>query len=125
MSCHDSTFYPHSNVPDDYEVLFLQGGGTGEFAAIPLNLTYGQDDVVSYVVTGTWSSKAAKEAEKYAKVHYVLPKTASYISVPPRSEWDIETSARYLYYTDNETVNGRSLLFDPLTGPMLLIFCRS
>ena len=90
-------------------MLFLQGGGTGQFAAIPLNLTKGPDDVVDYLVTGQWSSKAAKEAEKYAKVNYVLPKTDSYSTVPPRDVWKLSSKATYVYYTDNETLHGKAV----------------
>ena len=61
-------------------MLFLQGGATGQFASIPLNLmTSGKAD---YIVTGTWSNKAAKEAEKYGTVNYVLPKTSKYTTIP-------------------------------------------
>lgn len=95
-----------SDVPDNYQVLFLQGGGTGQFAAVPLNLTRGTDDVVDYLVTGVWSSKAAKEAEKYATVHYTFPKTDSYIDIPAREQWTLSPNATYLYYTDNETIHG-------------------
>ncbi len=95
-----------SAIPDDYQILFLHGGGTGQFAAVPLNLTSGKDDVVDYVVTGTWSNKAALEAEKYATVHYPFPKLESYTKIPPTSEWTLSPNATYLYYTDNETVHG-------------------
>ncbi len=87
-------------------MLFLQGGGTGQFAAVPLNLTSGPDDVVDYIVTGQWSSKAAKEAEKYANVNYVLPKTDTYCGIPPQNSWTLSPNARYVYYTDNETLHG-------------------
>lgn len=95
-----------SGVPENYVILFLQGGGTGQFAAVPLNLTTGKKDVVDYFVTGTWSNKAAKEAEKYATVHYTLPKTDSYIAIPPSNEWSLSPNATYVYYCDNETVHG-------------------
>ena len=95
-----------SQVPDSHEVLLLQGGGTGQFAAIPLNLTSGKDDVVDYLVTGTWSNKAAKEAEKYVTVNYVVPKKDTFTSIPPKSEWNLSPNAVYVYYTDNETVHG-------------------
>ena len=96
----------YSQVPDNYDILFLQGGGTGQFAAVPLNLTTGPENVLDYVVTGVWSSKAATEAEKYAKVNYVLPKTDSYKTIAPTSEWKLSPNATYVYYTDNETVHG-------------------
>jgi phosphoserine aminotransferase len=66
-------------IPDNYKVLFLQGGGTGEFAAVPLNLMgYKPDRCADYICTGAWSAKAAKEAEKYGKVNQVVPKTDKY-----------------------------------------------
>ncbi len=61
---------------------------------------------MDYLVTGTWSKKAAEEAKKYATVHYPFPKADSYTTIPPRSEWNLSPNATYLYYTDNETVHG-------------------
>jgi phosphoserine aminotransferase len=81
---------------------------------VPLNLTAKKSDVVEYFVTGTWSNKAAKEAEKYATVHYVLPKTESYTNIPPSSEWTLSPDATYVYYCDNETVHGRYSVSPPL-----------
>lgn len=61
--------------------MFLQGGGSGQFSAVPLNLIALKGDrCADYLVTGTWSSKAAKEAEKYGKVNVVHPKLDSYTS---------------------------------------------
>lgn len=92
------------NIPNNYKVLFLQGGATGQFASIPLNLmTTGKAD---YIVTGTWSNKAAKEAEKYGKVNLVLPKTSKYTSIPDKSTWNLNPDADYCYYCVNETVQG-------------------
>ena len=99
--------YLISNIPGNYEILFLQGGGTGQFAAVPLNLTRGSEDVVDYLVTGQWSSKAAKEAEKYATVHYPFPKMESFTCIPPREEWQLSPNATYVYFCDNETVHGK------------------
>ncbi len=74
-------FFDFRNIPDNYKVLFLQGGGTGQMASIPLNLMgLKENGVADYIVTGTWSQKAAKEAEKYGKVNMVLPKLESYTS---------------------------------------------
>lgn len=56
------------SIPDNYKVLFMQGGASTQFAAVPLNLTASNDDVVDYIVTGSWSKKAAQEGKKYAKV---------------------------------------------------------
>jgi len=92
------------NIPTNYKVLFLQGGATGQFASIPLNLmTTGKAD---YIVTGTWSNKAAKEAEKYGQVNYVLPKTSKYTNIPEPSTWKLNPEADYCYYCVNETVQG-------------------
>lgn len=96
-----------SGIPDNYQVLLLQGGGTAQFAAIPLNLTEHKDDVVDYVVTGTWSNKAVKEAEKYCEVNLVLPKTSNHTTIPDQSEWNLSSNAKYVYYCSNETVHGK------------------
>lgn len=92
--------------------MFLQGGGTGQFAAIPLNLTAGKDDVVDYLVTGVWSKKAAQEAKKYATVNYPLPETDSYTTIPPQDQWKLSPNATYLYYADNETVHGACVVLN-------------
>lgn len=74
-------FLLHRNIPGNYKVIFLQGGGSGQFSAVPLNLIgLKEGRCADYVVTGAWSAKAAKEAEKYAKVNIVHPKLGSYTS---------------------------------------------
>lgn len=76
------------NIPANYKVLFLQGGGSGQFSAIPLNLIGLKKDMCAdYVVTGTWSEKAAKEAEKYGKINIVHPKMDSYTSTSLWNLW--------------------------------------
>ncbi|EEZ98123.1 probable phosphoserine aminotransferase [Tribolium castaneum] len=103
------------NVPDNYKVLFMQGGGTGAFAAVALNLM-NRTGVADYAVTGTWSSKAAKEAAKYGKVNLVFPKADKPGSIPPESSWTLNPDASYVYYCDNETVDGVEFPFIP-TSP--------
>ncbi|KAJ1527694.1 hypothetical protein ONE63_007653 [Megalurothrips usitatus] len=93
------------NVPSNYKVIFLQGGGTGQFAAVALNLM-GRTGSADYIVTGSWSAKAAKEAAKYGKVNLVFPKTDKYTDIPPKSSWNLSSEASYVYYCDNETVHG-------------------
>ncbi|XP_003382931.1 PREDICTED: phosphoserine aminotransferase-like [Amphimedon queenslandica] len=110
-------------IPDNYKVLLLQGGGTGEFAALPLNLTQSSDEVADYFVTGTWSQKSAKEAEKYIKVNYVLPKTSKYIEVPHESKWQLTPEASYVYYCDNETVHGVEFPSIPNVGEGKTLVC--
>ncbi|KAL3887362.1 hypothetical protein ACJMK2_027304 [Sinanodonta woodiana] len=96
------------NIPINYKVLFLQGGGSGQFSAIPLNLIgLKPDHTADYIVTGSWSSTAAKEAEKYGKVSRVLPKLDSFTVIPDQSTWNLNPDATYLYYCANETINGK------------------
>ncbi|KAI5698103.1 hypothetical protein M8J75_001692 [Diaphorina citri] len=85
------------NVPNNYKILFLQGGGTGMFAAVAMNLI-GRTGKADYVVTGSWSKKAAAEAEKYGKVNLVIPKVSKYVSIPDQSTWNRDPEASYLYY---------------------------
>ncbi|XP_023245275.1 probable phosphoserine aminotransferase isoform X3 [Copidosoma floridanum] len=92
------------HIPDNYKVMFLQGGGSGLFAAVPLNMM--KTGSADYIVTGSWSSKAAKEAAKYGKVNLVLPKTSKYTEIPEKSAWNLDPNASYVYYCDNETIHG-------------------
>lgn len=99
-------------IPDTYSVLFLQGGGTGLFAAVAMNLM-SRSGSADYIVTGSWSAKAAKEAEKYGKVNLVLPKRDKYLEIPDPSTWKLDPKASYVYYCDNETVNGVEFPYVP------------
>lgn len=93
------------NIPDNYKVLFLQGGGNQQFAAVPMNLM--KNGVADYIVTGQWAKKAAKEAEKYGKVNVVASsadKTFSYI--PDCSNLAIDKDADYVYICHNNTIYG-------------------
>ncbi|CAG08612.1 unnamed protein product, partial [Tetraodon nigroviridis] len=110
------------NIPDNYQVMFLQGGGSGQFSAVPLNLMgLKADRCADYLVTGTWSSKAAKEAEKYGKVNVVHPKLDSYTKIPDSSSWTLNPSASYVYYCCNETVHGVEFNFIPETNGVVLV----
>jgi len=93
------------NIPSNYRVLFLQSGGVGQFAGVPLNLlpAGGQAD---YLVTGSWSKKAVSEANKFGKVNLVLPKDRQFTGVPEQSTWKTNPEAAYLYYCANETIEG-------------------
>lgn len=104
MSNFKQTFF-YSNVPPNYKILFTHGGGWGGFAAIAMNLMNrtGQAD---YIVTGTWSANAAKEAAKYGEVNLVFPKNNTY-SIPDPKTWNLNPNASYVYYCDNETVDGK------------------
>lgn len=93
-------------IPDNYKVLFMQGGATAQFAAIPLNLL-GDKKKADYVVTGAWGKKAAAEAKKYCEVNYVYNgESDKFTTVLDTAEWKCDPEAAYLHYTDNETVHG-------------------
>jgi phosphoserine aminotransferase len=100
-------------VPEQYKVLFLQGGATGQFACIPMNLT-AADDRVDYVNTGAWSKKALLEARRYCHVNVAADAADSgYHSVPPQTAWQLTPGASYLHYTPNETIGGVEFPFVP------------
>ena len=100
-------------IPPDYRVLFLQGGATGQFAAIPLNLA-GTDSVADYVDTGHWSKRAMHEARRYCQVHVAADAAGSdYCSVPAATSWRLTPGAAYLHYTPNETIGGLEFPFVP------------
>ena len=93
------------NIPDNYKVLFLQGGASQQFAAVPMNLM--KNGVADYIVTGQWAKKAAQEAEKYGKVNVIASsadKTFSYI--PDCSDLDIPEDLDYVYICENNTIYG-------------------
>ncbi|CAM8905135.1 unnamed protein product [Rhodiola kirilowii] len=94
------------SIPDQYAVLFLQGGATTQFAAIPLNLCK-PDDQVDYVVTGSWSDKAFKEAQKYCKPNVIWSgKSDKYTKIPAFEDLDQNAHAKYLHICANETIHG-------------------
>jgi len=108
-------------VPDNYKVLFLQGGATGQFAAIPLNLT-APGARVDYVNTGSWSKKAIGEAKKYAEVTVIADEAASnYSTVPAQGSLQVSDGAAYLHYTANETIGGVEFPYVPEAGDVPLV----
>ena len=107
-------------VPAGYKVLFLQGGATGQFAAIPLNLTT-RDSTADYVNTGAWSKKAIGEAKKYCRVNVAADAGGPYTSIPPQSQWRLTAGASYLHYTPNETIGGVEFHWVPDTGSVPLV----
>jgi phosphoserine aminotransferase len=93
-------------VSDDYHVLFLQGGATGQFAAIPMNLTQA-DDTIDFIETGAWSKKAIKEAKKYCNVNVAASSADSnFDHIPDQGVWQLRDNARLLHICSNETIGG-------------------
>ncbi|BCX89180.1 phosphoserine aminotransferase [Methylomarinovum tepidoasis] len=100
-------------VSDEYHCLFLQGGATGQFAAIPMNLL-GDRRIMSYVLTGSWGKKAAAEAKKYGEVMIAASsEDAKFTTIPDPAAWDVDPEAVYLHYTSNETIGGVEFPFVP------------
>ena len=93
-------------IPENYRVLFMHGGATMQFAAVPLNLL-GDRASADYVETGSWSAKAIGEARKYGSVNVAASSAASnFDRVPPLAEWRLDGSAAYLHICSNETIGG-------------------
>ena len=108
------------NIPDNYKVLFLQGGASTQFSAIPMNLK--KNGKAAYIVTGQWAKKAAAEAEKYIDVVRVASsedKTFSYI--PDCSDLDIPEDADYVYICENNTIYGTKYKALPNTKGHILV----
>lgn len=107
-------------IPDNYKVLFLQGGASQQFAMIPMNLM--KNRVADYIITGQWAKKAAQEAEKYGKVNRVASsadKTFSYI--PDCSDLPISEDADYVYICENNTIYGTKFKELPNTKGKILV----
>jgi phosphoserine aminotransferase len=108
-------------ISADYRVLFLQGGATGQFSAIPLNLA-SSDSSVLYLHTGAWSQKAIAEARRYASVTVLADeKDSRYSTVPAQDSYSVDPSAAYLHYTPNETIGGVEFDYIPDTQGVALV----
>ncbi|HET6804214.1 MAG TPA: 3-phosphoserine/phosphohydroxythreonine transaminase [Frateuria sp.] len=108
-------------IPEDYAVLFLQGGATQHFAQIPMNLA-GPDGAADYVVSGHWSEKAASEAAPYLRVNVAASSKADgYLHLPGRREWRLDPQAAYVHYTPNETIHGVEFHDVPEVGDVPLV----
>ena len=108
------------NIPDNYKVLFLQGGGSTQFAMIPLNLM--KNKVADYIITGQWAKKAAAEAKRYGRVNELASsadKTFSYI--PDVSKIKVSDDADYVYICHNNTIYGTTYHNLPDTKGKILV----
>ena len=108
-------------IPDNYKVLYVQGGATAMMSMVPLNLL-ANGETGNYFVTGSWSSKAHKEAKRLANVHIAADSSdEKYYTIPHPDVWDISDNAAYLYYTDNETITGVEFADVPEVGDVPLV----
>ena len=108
------------NIPDNYKVLFLQGGASQQFAAVPMNLM--KNKKAAYIVTGQWAKKAYQEAQIYGEAVAVTSsadKTSSYI--PDCSDLDIPEDADYVYICENNTIYGTKFKELPNTKGKTLV----
>lgn len=108
-------------VPDNYKVLFLQGGASSQFAMVPMNLLKGKDSA-DYINTGYWSKKAINEAKRYCKVNIAATgELRNFTTIPPRAEWKLNPESAYVHYTPNETIGGVEFQEIPDVGNIPLV----
>ena len=109
-------------VPEDYQVLFLQGGASLQFSMIPINLLRGQELSASYILTGAWGSKAAAEARREGRVHVAWDgRGANFVRVPDDEELDLPAASAYVHCTSNETIQGVQFRRPPAIGDAPLV----
>jgi phosphoserine aminotransferase len=108
-------------IPDNYKVLFLQGGASSQFAMVPINLLNGKKKA-DYLLTGQWSKKAVAEAKRYCDVNLVVDTTDSkFTTVPDAASLKFDPEAAYVHYTPNETIVGVEFDYIPDTGNVPLV----
>ena len=108
-------------IPNNYKVLFMQGGAAGQFGIIPMNLLNGKTSA-DYVYTGQWSKKAISEAKKFCKVNVAASsEDQNFTYAPPQAKWKLDPNAAYVHYTSNETIGGVEFNWIPETGNVPLV----
>lgn len=108
-------------IPDDYAVLFLQGGARLAFSAIPMNLGSGNSSF-NYILTGSWGKYAAQEATKFGEVHTAWDgKATNFDRLPTQPDLKLDRQAAYLYYVSNETIQGVQYSTVPAAGDVPLV----
>jgi phosphoserine aminotransferase len=108
-------------IPDSYEVLFLFGGASCQFAMVPMNLL-GNRKGADYLYTGLWSAKALAEARRFCEVNIAVTGEAdNFMSIPETETWKLDSDAAYVYYTANETIGGLEFHTIPEVGQVPLV----
>lgn len=108
-------------IPNNYKVLFLQGGASQQFAQIPLNLMR-EDQKADYIDTGIWSRKAIEEANRFGAVNVAASgKEYNYFAIPGQNEWKLSKDAAYVHYTSNETIGGVEFDWIPQVADVPLV----
>ncbi len=109
------------NIPDDYEVLFMQGGASSQFAMVPMNLMTGSGKA-DYILTGQFSTKAYKEAVKYGDAQVAAStKDANFTYIPGQEELNLRPDADYVHICENNTIYGSKWYYTPDTGSVPLV----
>jgi phosphoserine aminotransferase len=108
-------------IPKNYQVLFLAGGASAQFAMVPLNLLV-NNQKADYIDTGIWSKKAIEEARKYGMINVAATSQKQDVSyIPEQAEWSLDPNAAYVHYTPNETIEGIEFNWVPDTGSVPLV----
>ena len=108
-------------IPQNYKVLFLQGGASSQFAMVPMNLYRGKASA-DYLNTGEWSKKAISEAKKYGQVNVIASSAdKSFTYAPAVNTWKLDPNAAYVHFTPNETIGGVEIFDTPNTGNVPLV----
>ena len=109
-------------IPDNYRVLFLQGGARLQFSMVPMNLLRGTKKSADYLLTGTWGNKAIEEARNVGDVRVVWDgRETNYDRLPEADQLDLNPDAAYAYFTSNETIQGVQFLREPEVGDVPLV----
>jgi phosphoserine aminotransferase len=110
------------NIPNNYQVLFLQGGASLQFSMIPMNFL-GKREIADYIVTGAWGEKAILEAQRCGNAREIYTtKETGYKSVPAQEALRFTTDAKFIHYTSNETIEGVEFKYD-LDGEGIPVIC--
>lgn len=110
------------NVPDNYRVLFLQGGSRLQFSMVPMNLLRGSGKSADYIVTGTWGKTALQEAIREGATRVAYDgKATNFDRLPKPGEMQLDPQAAYVHFTSNETIQGVQFLDEPVVGNVPLV----
>ncbi len=109
------------NVPDNYKILFLQGGASSQFYMIPMNFLAGGGKKATYINTGTWSKKAIREARLFGAIDVAYSsEDTTFNRVPSTGEYTVDPASEYLYFVSNNTIYGTQFKSFPETDTLLV-----
>ena len=108
-------------IPDNYKVMFLQGGASSQFAMVPMNLLRGKSKA-DYINTGAWSKKAIAEAKRYCDVNVAATtEDSNFSTTPAQANLNLDSDAAYMHFTPNETIGGVEFPYLPDTGDVPIV----